>query len=429
MNGLPPGLVSAKRAVIAMASRASKRPADRPWPAPLGPAAYHGLIGEYVRTVEPHTEGDPAAVLIQLLACAGNAMGRAPHFHVEATRHGTNLFVCVVGDTSAARKGTALDRARRIIQLADSDWAIANDGEGGLSTHEGLINAVRDQHIEGKDTDPGVSDKRLLAAMGEFAETLGKMKRQENPLSAVLRSAWDGRTLRNRTKNRPMVATGAHVSVIGHITEADLRKLLEEADIFNGFGNRFLWVLARRSKELPFGGSLTDDDLQPIVARFVDALMWAEDTDRVIEFDAAAAKLWPRYYAELGASEPGPFGAITDRAEPQVRRIALIYAALDKSKRVKPVHLRAALEVWRYCEDSARYLFADAPEDRREARLLAVVNGEWLSKSEIHKRLKSIPAYQLNSLLDGLVERGLLERREQRTTGRPRTEFRRARKR
>jgi hypothetical protein len=427
MNGLPPGLLSAKRIVVAMTARVSKGDATRVWPASLGPAAYHGLVGEYLRMVEPHTEGDPAAVLIQLLACAGNAMGRAPHFEVESTRHGTNLFVCVVGDTSAARKGTALDRARRIVQLADSDWAIANDGEGGLSTHEGLINAVRDQYGEGKDSDPGVSDKRLLAAMGEFAETLGKMKRQENPLSAVLRSAWDGRTLRNRTKVRPMVATGAHVSVIGHITEADLRPLLDKADIFNGFGNRFLWVLARRSKHLPFGGSLDDDALQPLAEKFVRALMWAEDTERVIDFDAASAKLWPRLYAELGASEAGPFGAITDRAEPQVRRVALIYAALDKSTRVKPVHLRAALEVWRYCEDSARYLFADAPEDRREARLLAIVNGEWVSKSVIHDQMKSVPSYQLASALDGLVERGVLDRRERPTKGRPRTDYRRAR--
>src|SRR5436190_135500 len=106
----------------------------RPWPAQLGSAAYHGLVGEYVRAVEPHTEGDPAAVLIQTLVCVGNALGRGPHFYVEDTRHGANLFACVVGDTSAARKGTSLDRARRFIQVADPDWAAANDGEGGLST-------------------------------------------------------------------------------------------------------------------------------------------------------------------------------------------------------------------------------------------------------------------------------------------------------
>ena len=77
-------------------------------------------VGEYVRAVDPHTEGDPAAVLVQTLVCLGNAMGRNPHFYVEDTRHSTNLFAAVVGDTAMARKGTSLDRARRFALAARS---------------------------------------------------------------------------------------------------------------------------------------------------------------------------------------------------------------------------------------------------------------------------------------------------------------------
>ena len=42
------------------------------WPRPLGEAAYYGLAGEFVRLVEPHTEADPASLLVQLLAATGN---------------------------------------------------------------------------------------------------------------------------------------------------------------------------------------------------------------------------------------------------------------------------------------------------------------------------------------------------------------------
>jgi hypothetical protein len=114
------------------------------WPPPLGGAAHYGVIGDYVRAVELHTEADPAAVLTQTLVCVGSALGRNPHFVVEDTRHGTNLFALIVGDTASARKGTALGRARALVQAADPDWAEANHGEGGLSTSEGLIQAVRD---------------------------------------------------------------------------------------------------------------------------------------------------------------------------------------------------------------------------------------------------------------------------------------------
>ena len=71
-----------------------------------------------------------------------------------------------------------------------------------------------------------MKDKRLLAVMGEFAETLIKMNRQGSALSTTMRNAWDGRTLTNRTRHNPERATGAHVSVIGHITMADLSGLL-----------------------------------------------------------------------------------------------------------------------------------------------------------------------------------------------------------
>ena len=34
----------------------------RSWPAPLAADAIHGLAGKFVRTVEPHSEADPAAI-------------------------------------------------------------------------------------------------------------------------------------------------------------------------------------------------------------------------------------------------------------------------------------------------------------------------------------------------------------------------------
>lgn len=400
------------------------------WPAPLGAAAYHGVVGDFVRTVEPHSEADPAAVLVQTLVCLGNAFGRSPHFMVEDTRHGTNLFAAVVGDTATARKGTSLDRAMRFAKAADPAWAAANEGDGGLSSAEGLIHAVRDPNTGGDRPDAGVQDKRLLAAMGEFAETLSRMKRDGNPLSATLRNAWDGKTLRLRTRKVAIEASGAHVSVIGHITVADLGQLLERAEIFNGFGNRFLWVAAKRSKHLPFGGDLDADALSKSARRAADAVFWAEERPRRIDLDTRAQREWPKLYEELGHGREGRFGAITDRAEPQVRRLALVYAVLDKSPRVKIAHLNAALEVWRYCEDSAAYLFADAVEPRgqlatRVTRALQR-SGDWTPLSQLsQKTLKGeVKSYKLKAVLDELVGDGVIEHQKVRTRGRPREEYR-----
>ena len=55
------------------------------WPAAPDPVAYHGLAGEIVSKLEPHTEADPVAILTQLLVAFGAAAGRGAYFQVEAT--------------------------------------------------------------------------------------------------------------------------------------------------------------------------------------------------------------------------------------------------------------------------------------------------------------------------------------------------------
>jgi hypothetical protein len=66
-------------------------------------------------------------------------------------------------------------------------------------------------------------------------------------------------------------------------------------------------------------------------------------------------------------------GSMTARAEAQTMRIACLYAAGDMSYVVAPRHLRAALEVWRYCFDSARHLFGDRLGDPTADAILAAL--------------------------------------------------------
>lgn len=120
---------------------------SRPWPSPLGEAAYHGLAGEIVRTIAPHSEADDAALLLQLLDGVGNLIGRGPHYRVEGDDHFTNLFVLVLGRTAKARKGTSWGRIRSLVERVDPDWAKYRV-MSGLSTGEGLIEKVKDHAAE-----------------------------------------------------------------------------------------------------------------------------------------------------------------------------------------------------------------------------------------------------------------------------------------
>jgi hypothetical protein len=194
-------------------------------PAPLAPEAFHGLAGDFVRVVSPHTESDEAGLLIQFLVCFGNAAGRSFYFQVESDKHSANENIVLVGRTSSGRKGTSLSRVRAPFRLADPHWE-RNCTSSGLSSGEGLIHFVRDpsEHKEGRTVvvDQGQVDKRLLVVETEFSSTLKVARREGNILSGVLRQAWDSGDLRLMTKNSPTKATNAHVSVIAHIPEDEL---------------------------------------------------------------------------------------------------------------------------------------------------------------------------------------------------------------
>ncbi len=82
----------------------------------LGDAALNGVAGLAVCGLAPHSQAHPAAILLQLLAAFGNAVGPAPHCMVDATRHGLNLFVVLVGESSKARKGTSWNQIRRPLR-------------------------------------------------------------------------------------------------------------------------------------------------------------------------------------------------------------------------------------------------------------------------------------------------------------------------
>jgi hypothetical protein len=338
------------------------RPPDHPWPV-LNPDAMYGLAGDVVRAIEPHTESDPVALLVQFIAYFGNAVGRYPYYLVESDRHYPNLFAVLVGQSSKSRKGTAAGRIRELMSLAEPEW-VDQCISSGLSSGEGVIWRVRDPVYKIKNgqrelQDEGVKDHRLLLDERELYQALTVMKREGNTLSRVIRDAWDRGTLQTITKHNPACATNVHISIVGHITEDELRQNLDHTAMMNGVANRFVFALVRRARILPHGGGdISSEVKDKVVEGLRYALGNARKTGRITMTPAAIAA-WEAVYPELSTGHPGLLGAACGRAEAQVIRFALIYALMDGSTQVDLVHLRAAIALWDYCEQSARHIFGD----------------------------------------------------------------------
>jgi hypothetical protein len=116
------------------------------------------------------------------------------------------------------------------------------------------------------------------------------------------------------------------------------------------------------------------------------ALAKAQSTG-AIKRSAEADRLWEVVYPELAAARAGAFGKATERARPQVMRLALLYALLEGNPVIAVEHLRAALAVWRYCEASAGVIFGRQQEQEPLAfQLLSLIEqGPGITRNGLHE--------------------------------------------
>jgi hypothetical protein len=339
--------------------------------------ALHGLAGEVVRALAPHTEAQPEAIVLQLLAAFGNVIGPGPHCMVGATRHTLNLFLVLVGESSKARKGTSWNQIARLFAEVDPAWA-ENRIISARLTERGLIAMMGRQ----------AGDGRLLVLAEELASVLHTMGRSRSQLSPLLRCAWDSGTLRLLDRDRLLKASGGHLSLIGHITQRELAGSLDRTEAHNGFANRCLWALVQRIQCLPDGGNVDSQKLSAIALGLRRAVEWAQSQPEILfRRDKDASELWNSYYATLSQDRPGLHGAATGRAEAQVLRLSALYAALDCSSLIRLPHLEAALTLWDYCSYSATSLFGSCVGDSVADRILEAlqVAPEGLTREQIRK--------------------------------------------
>jgi hypothetical protein len=405
---------------------------DTQWPT-LAPPAVSGLAGRIVDTIAPYSEADPVALLLNTLVAVGNVIGPGPHALVERTPHPARLNVALVGRTAKGRKGQSWSTPSFLLQQVDEPWA-RQRVRTGLVSGEGLIYHVRDERWDrepikekGRVTgyqdvlvDAGEPDKRLLVLEPELGRMLRAMTRDSNTLSAVVRDAWDRGDLSTLAKNSPLRATAGHISLLGHITLDELRSALTATDQADGFANRILWTLVRRSKALPFSDGAPDAALAPLVEALRTVVAAARTLGRV-RFDETAAGMWIDVYPELSAAEPGLLGHILARAEAQVLRLSVVYAVLSRSPWIQPAHLEAALAVWGYCAASTRLIFGDRVGDPIADRILDALrrDGPLTQEAIVNLFSRHQPKPVIEAALGRLLTAGKVTRTKRETAGRP----------
>jgi hypothetical protein len=273
----------------------------------------------------------------------------------------------------------------------------------GLATGEGLINKVADR--DGND------DKRVYVVEPEFSRVLLQARREGNILSQIIREAFDSGDLRVITRSNPLYAHGAHICLTGHITPEELQQRFDSIEMVNGFGNRFLWFAVKSEKLLPYSPPLPERELGRFAERLCTTIQFIRESKLGrVDMDDPALKIWESLYSKLSDDKPGFAGSLLARGSSIVLRLALIYALLDMSQVIQPVHLQAAMAVWRYSEQSVETLFGGRSGNPLSERLVELFDTyPELTQTELHSHMKRCPVEEINNALNVLKEMGVIE--------------------
>jgi hypothetical protein len=359
--------------------------------------AEYGFIGKMLDVIAPHTESSPVSLVSQFVALFGNVVGHSPYIMVENNKERCKVFLCLVGRSSKGRKGTSLNHVKDLVFSATDEWYQKNIVKG-VNSAEGLIARLNRS-----------SHKNALIYEPEFSRLLSTFKRSGNTASAIIRDAFDTDCL-CITRNEELFVDGVHISVIGHITEDELRRTLDSVDVWNGFANRFAFCYTNRVRLLPGGGHIDPERLKQLKHELRDIIEYASEV-REIKRSPEAEELWEKIYYEVSVESVGILDAVLSRSEIIITRLACIYALLDRTDVIRPEHLNAAYALWRYFQKSSIYLFGGAdPESMKDVVCKLIYDhADGISKTDINKEFSGhANNKRLNSVLDELVAEGLI---------------------
>ena len=419
-----------------------------------------GVVSDYVKSIEPYTEACPIAIIMQILAFWGVMIGRKRYFTVGTSRHYGNIFVVIVGCSSLGKKGVSLNDVKFLFKNIDSEWC-KSCLASGLSTGEGMIHRVRDDKKtieitpDGvtkeiiKDGDKGIEDKRCLFVETEFGKTLRKANKDNSTLSDVGRQAYDNDDLHTTTKTNAERATGPSIGIVGHITPLELRSLITDVDIYNGWANRFMWPVVEGVRSLPDPEEPPYEMIEDIVKTIKSAKEkiyadvnikegvleddykeQAEEKtveEKEVIFSEKSLKFWVELYESLDKEDQGKVQPLLDRSKPHIRRLAMNIALINGYDQIELKHLKSAQLLWTYNIRSVRHIFVEdvsnLSADARKIYEALKESNEGLTRTEMSRLFSNgRTKIQLDSAVQSLVTSNLVTV-EERKRGKSKTQI------
>lgn len=383
------------------------------FPDPPGRAAFEGLLGEAVEALAAGTDASEVGMLAGLLAFCGALVPASSYFHRTQT---TSPYLALVGESSVGRKGTAMFRAKDALSLALGADIVNRARFDGLASGESLVNSLAEKQRSSYDHTAGVVMEE------EYATHMAAASRESSSLDSRMRQAFDGDDLYHRKVSGTITVQAPYwLPALIAITPAELRTKLPSGALTSGSGNRWLWLPVVRRKVTV---ASTPPELPPEVR---DGLQEAHRTaakqPMVLAHAPGVSEALSEYDEYLWSESVGIAADMTRRFSIIAFRIAMIHAAVERTRVVDLGHVRRAVALTEYARQGMGWVFGETLGNRDATLLLRQLkeNG-MLSAQTLSKYLIRDPIRRQDAI-DELVRVGLARVVKVPTGKRPRTEL------
>jgi len=385
----------------------------------LPETAWRGLFADYRSLVAPTTEAADEyhfATFCQVLGCT---LARRVHVYHAGKKY-PNFYCCLVGRSGLTRKDTCWNRARDILLRLHFEQAGDNPvfrSVTGIRSYEGLLDELSGER------------KVRLIQVSELLSLLSKAKQdsQGNILPALTELYDCPDRVNPPVRGKPADCREPFVSIMAGTTLAWLRKALTESDILGGFANRWLYFCGTPKAPKPNPPQVDKEMRDALIADINLVRAWADrllkESDGEIRISAEAQALFEVYYPDYyqRCQNEGLIPTLIQRVQDYIFKLALLYAAIERSPEVTADHMTAGIAVGGYFENSIREVFKDfgASQSREsEGKVLDYLKkaGKPVGERELYRNLR-LSAKELGSVLESLAKPGLVKRTLAKTKG------------
>lgn len=385
---------------------------------PTVPAeAWCPLGRRYRDAVAGSTEASDNFHLAMFLAIVGILLGRSVCFTMSRVLY-PNFYVALTGQSSRARKGSAMGFGQALLRhVLHREKQSEICTVYGVGSQQGFLDAAI-AHQQRSQAD-SVTAVLCYEELRQLIETMN----QSGPgnITSLISTAFDcPDVLELATRGHGDSARRPFTSVIGGASPDWLDKIKRE-DLRGGIGNRFLWIHGERKEPIPNPPPPDPHYWKPLIAELRRVRSYWSKQKSPAEFRRTpeADKLWNDFYRRINRwqHEDELVSELSNRMEVHTAKIALIYAALERSPGIIEVkHLQPAIAFADFLLASLYTIFSNyglsqiAKDEQRLFRLIREAGPQGLPRRTLQQRARPMDAETFSRRLKWmLAEQMILE--------------------